>query len=421
MIGTDVYTTGTVSISNGDTTLVGSGTTFTSAMVGRSVWLDSYWYLITSFTDTTHLEIDTFEGTDLTNSAYVISDINNNSIISTLTIQNCSTRGVDIEYSNNPKLDDLSIYNCPVGIYQNYVLYSQLLVFSAYNDVNMDANNINGMYINFSDFSYSTSGDGLVMTNVVKSTFFNSETISNVGNGISMTDCRYNSFVSVINNKNGGIGIEFVSGNYDNQIGEGTIRNNVSDGIKFTGTSDRNSICQISVLSNGGYGVNIANANCDNNVINSVCYDSNTSGMLNDLGTGTIVLPSSNVYLVASSNLKLSADTEQTTTGSMDVYQKKKEILVLFPGIITVKFSIKRGTSVDSYGKIYVNSVAIGTERENNTTSYVEYSENITVKIGDLVQLYIKSNFISETALCQNFRIYYDKTLVATDGVVITN
>lgn len=53
------YTTGTIaSIANGDTTVTGDSTVWTSVMVGRYIQLtDKQWYEIDSVTDNTHLEL----------------------------------------------------------------------------------------------------------------------------------------------------------------------------------------------------------------------------------------------------------------------------------------------------------------------------------------------------------------------------
>ncbi len=54
------YTTGTVDVVQGDATVTGTGTTFTSAMVGRKFQAsNSEVYTIATFTDTTHVELDT--------------------------------------------------------------------------------------------------------------------------------------------------------------------------------------------------------------------------------------------------------------------------------------------------------------------------------------------------------------------------
>lgn len=61
------YTTGTITLTNDDATVTGAGgATFTADFAGR--WLkgdvDGNWYKIASFTDATHLELDTaFQGT----------------------------------------------------------------------------------------------------------------------------------------------------------------------------------------------------------------------------------------------------------------------------------------------------------------------------------------------------------------------
>ena len=55
----DDYTTGTITtLANAGTAITFSGTTLTAAMVGRWIKLpDNYWYLLDTFTDTTHMAI----------------------------------------------------------------------------------------------------------------------------------------------------------------------------------------------------------------------------------------------------------------------------------------------------------------------------------------------------------------------------
>jgi hypothetical protein len=75
----DDYTTGTVSISNAGTTVTGSGTAFTSAMVGR--WIkftsgDGLWYEIASFSSTTSIAlVKPYEGSTLSGSNYTIGEM----------------------------------------------------------------------------------------------------------------------------------------------------------------------------------------------------------------------------------------------------------------------------------------------------------------------------------------------------------
>lgn len=72
------YTTGTITLTNGDATVTGSGTTFTAAMVGR--WLqstdDKEWYRIASFTNTTSIELEhAFQGTTAAGASYKIGEV----------------------------------------------------------------------------------------------------------------------------------------------------------------------------------------------------------------------------------------------------------------------------------------------------------------------------------------------------------
>jgi len=70
------YSTGTVSVTNGSTAVTGSGTTFTSDMVGRYIKVNKYWYKISSVTDNTHLTLLTEYGESTESGAsYTISEL----------------------------------------------------------------------------------------------------------------------------------------------------------------------------------------------------------------------------------------------------------------------------------------------------------------------------------------------------------
>jgi len=64
------YSTGSVSLTKGSNIVTGSGTTFTSAMVGRwftitdpTVFGQGYWYRVSGFTDSTHITLGALDGT----------------------------------------------------------------------------------------------------------------------------------------------------------------------------------------------------------------------------------------------------------------------------------------------------------------------------------------------------------------------
>lgn len=110
------------------------------------------------------------------------------------------------------------------------------------------------------------------------------------------------------------------------------------------------------------------------------------------------------INYTASDNLITSTDAETSSDGD---YTKARETKLWRAGTVRIKFSIKiNNPDFTSYGRIYLNGVATGTERTNSTMNYVEYSEDITISAGDLVQIYIKS--AGGTVRLQNFRIYAD-------------
>ena len=77
------YTTGTITVTNGDATVTGSGTTFTAAMIGRQLRAttsnqDAIWYRIDSVTDGTHLELENvYGGTTGAGLSYIIGELPN--------------------------------------------------------------------------------------------------------------------------------------------------------------------------------------------------------------------------------------------------------------------------------------------------------------------------------------------------------
>ena len=75
-LGTADYEEGTITVENGSKAIVGSGSTFTSAMAGRYIQMpNSAWYEIDSFTDTTHITlVDTYDGLDASGETYIIGE-----------------------------------------------------------------------------------------------------------------------------------------------------------------------------------------------------------------------------------------------------------------------------------------------------------------------------------------------------------
>lgn len=113
---------------------------------------------------------------------------------------------------------------------------------------------------------------------------------------------------------------------------------------------------------------------------------------------------------------KLEAQSIAQRTHYTTTYEKVKEISVGKGGVITVSFRLATAApgslTYAAVGRIYVNGVAIGTERTTTSSSFVTYTEDITINAGDLVQLYIKLNLANNAespAKTDSFKIFVAK------------
>lgn len=79
----DDYTTGSIAVTNGSPNVVGSGTTFIAAMVGRKLAVDptggtgdGKWYTVASFTDATHITLENdYSGLTVSGANYLIGEV----------------------------------------------------------------------------------------------------------------------------------------------------------------------------------------------------------------------------------------------------------------------------------------------------------------------------------------------------------
>jgi hypothetical protein len=76
-----------------------------------------------------------------------------------------------------------------------------------------------------------------------------------------------------------------------------------------------------------------------------------------------------------------------------------------FGGRVTVSFGISSSNSAaQSYARIYVNGYPVGTQRFGFPTMGITYTEDITINIGDIIQIYAYSDNLT-TLYVSNFKI----------------
>ena len=129
------------------------------------------------------------------------------------------------------------------------------------------------------------------------------------------------------------------------------------------------------------------------------------------------------IETISSATLRDSADNIAQIPSDQLTYEKYKEIeFNNFDGDITVKFDLQMVFGSDMiYGRIYINGVAVGTERKVSNAGYTTFSEDISVSQGDLVQLYCHMQDDVHDGQARNFRLYYDSSLVLTPGDIELN
>jgi len=372
--GTNVYTTGTVTINNGDTTLVGTGTTWTSAMVGRFVFLNDYWFEITAFTDTTHLTIEEYTGTNISGGAYVISSINSTSSLTRVTVRNATGSGVVVQYAIEPFLNDIAVLSCGTGIEMDYVIFPRMLVTANENGSNLNLNYTFGFTIDFSDFSYSTTGAGIVMTNSGNANIYSTSITNNTGNGVSLTSCDKIPFIGLDISNNGAKGMEFISGCDDCQVTSCTLDGNTSDGIKFTATDDRNIVNGNSIINNGGYGINIAASTCDDNSLNNNAFTNNTSGNIANSGTTSKV--DAAYALIGGQILNTPADSTSYFFGGQGF----------------------NPSTTEGIHRVYI--AKLGTIK----AAYIQFINNGTLGTNETSSIYVRLNATTDTLISSNVK-----------------
>lgn len=291
--GTDVYTTGVIVAITNSVVVVGSGTSWlTNVTAGQQIFLGTRWYEIASVASDTMLILSEGYGDDLTlPTTYRIATIAKDVNFSNITITSSTAAGGVINFDDcrNVILDETQVTDSNVGI--SMTNCSEIL-----ND---------GM------FSIINTGDGVQMTNCGLVNNYNFGAISNGGYGFKLNNLKTfiffgsasqnNSKVGMIGTKlqagvlifdasgNTSHGIEFASLCSNNTIGFSYLVSNGGSGVIIEGGSNNNILNGGHYIRNKAYGVNLVDSTVSNTLIISNILQQNTSGAVNDSGTGTLI------------------------------------------------------------------------------------------------------------------------------------
>jgi hypothetical protein len=431
-VGSDAYSAGTITVVNGSASVTGAGTSWTTAMIGRSILLSGIWYPILDVNAGTQTITIAAPYTDanLTTATYIIATTIDDVNLSNFTVTNSTASALKVQYGNFGNLDGIIATSSLVGIeFRDSSTYSFGIssIDGFYNHTNFIWDNCHYVTTTAAGSIATLSGNGWEISNCTNSAINDSFILASVGDGIQITNCDIVLFKGVTSKGNGGKGINLISGNNQVQFVSVNSQNNVSDGIKLTATSDNCQMSNCQLFDNGGYGINIAAANCNNNFLNWNQYSGNAAGPYKDGGTDTSISEVGTLAptAIAGATLRASADTERNGTDL--AWTKKKEIKTNVAGMIRVDFEVKMVGSSGA-ARIYKNGAALGTSFGIGTlntwfkfSDYYpsEFATGYSFAIGDLIQLYALLNGAG-TYYVRNFRVYFDyqttlPTVVNTD------
>lgn len=295
LAGENMYTTGTVSISSG-VTVTGSSTNWLSSglVAGDEIFLDSRWYKIATIAgNTTIILAEGYGGSALSGASYRAGSIVRDVEFTELTIKNStSTSGaIDVDDGRNILLEDVTLVSNNVNLdITNFSEWNTLRLVSAA-ATGTGAKFTTGTFCNNQQFaSVGNGAHAFALSGVMAGSFLFCAANGNTTDGFNITSCTNVDFIAVEANGNGGQGFECVSGNTNIKFHQCDALFNVSDNFKLTATSDECRLTSCRAKSSiGGYGINIAASTCDNNIIANNIILSNSSGQVNDSGTGTII------------------------------------------------------------------------------------------------------------------------------------
>lgn len=122
---------------------------------------------------------------------------------------------------------------------------------------------------------------------------------------------------------------------------------------------------------------------------------------------------------ITSTTIRLSADTERTTTSITQVLQKT--FRAPLSGVVNVYFEVKATSTYFVSYSIYRNGDIIASTSSNTTgTSYTPINFDVTVGEGDFLDIYLWTQNPAATAYVKNARLRYDIS-AGNVGVVITD
>jgi len=205
-----------------------------------------------------------------------------------MTIQNSTDSAIIGRYADGFSSDAVNIYTCNKGFDFADSSNVGLQGFSTYDCTTWGVQCNNVPYVVFDNFG-CLEGGGASLTRVSNASIGLASFQAMTTVAVSFTNCYNIGFVNYAVIGGATHGIEMVSGNSDIDLISGYFADIGGDCVKATATTDGITINNNSFKNYTGYGVNIANANCDKNIIIANGFGGGGAGAVNNSGTDTLI------------------------------------------------------------------------------------------------------------------------------------
>ena len=299
--GSNVYTDGTITSINGGVNVIGDTTLWLSNVIPfvSQFFFNGQWMMIAGVVDDITLVLaEGYDGPTFSSGAsYRIATPIQHTKLENLTIRNSTTNGVTVSDARFLDINTTIIQNCVNGVNGQYVTEFSLNGLSNVLNLSDGISISNGGRFNWSSVnSVSNAGHGVVLNAVRSAGFSEGTSNSKQGDGFNITNCSNIVLQSFDANVNSSNGVNAVSGNSILSFLNSTTEANGGGGIVLSASSNNTKITNADSFFNFGYGIDILYGSSVNTIIVGCETGYNSSGGLNDNGTGTLKSTTVNIF-----------------------------------------------------------------------------------------------------------------------------
>lgn len=302
-------TAGTISVTNGDATVLGSGTAFTNLSPGDFIKIGSSFFSIDSITSDISLELSAPYGGATESGLSYIAQTMIDVALDGLRIYASSGTGIHFRACVSSGMNGVEVVGCNVGVHIEDcggIVFERNGIFnSTTNGLVIDGSHsisLNGFHV------VNSGGIGILVSNSSVVEVVQGGASASGGDGIYINALSVRvSLTSVVSTHNDGKGINIVTGSDEITINGAVIDKNAGDGIEIDGDDSVLDSCVI--VDNGGNGIVsgryclISNNHIGRNTLNGIILNGDDESIVSsnhissNFGDGVRVESGSNIIV----------------------------------------------------------------------------------------------------------------------------